>query len=485
MTEAFDLNVEKILEHWTPAHALREVIANALDEHASVGDQEPPTIDQDGDGAWHVSDRGRGLRYQHLTQNESEEKKDHPGVVGQFGVGLKDALATFFRNGIDVSIRSPHGEIRLDVRHKHGFADVETLHALVGPPDPGQVGTDVRLQGITDEDVETAKRFFLRYDPTVEVVASTSYGDVLSRAGGSSAVYVRGVRVAEDDGLLFSYDITRLDAKLRKALNRERSNVGRTAYTDRVKAILLALDDPATLTRLAEDMEGFAKGETHDEVKWTDVAERVVLRLAELDPSTVFVTAAERWSRPELIRRAQDEGRKVFVVPDALAARLAREGNESVMTLGRFVRDWNERVVIEPIDEALLDPRERAVLDLAPRVLAVVGRSAAEVPVVVSETLHLTPDGRETADGLWEPGPRRIVVNRRTLRSRHHFVSTLLHELAHEMTAATDLTAAFEEGLTELLGATGVAAVTSARGDGDGDAVDGGVAGEDVDEVAG
>ena len=126
---AFDLNVEKILEHWSPAHALREVIANALDEHAIVGDPEPPVIEQTPDGAWHVRDRGRGLRYQHLTQNESEEKKDHPGVVGQFGVGLKDALATFFRNGIDVSIGSPYGEIRLDVRHKHGFADVETLHA--------------------------------------------------------------------------------------------------------------------------------------------------------------------------------------------------------------------------------------------------------------------------------------------------------------------------------------------------------------------
>ena len=459
MGEAFDLNVERILEHWTPAHALREVIANALDEHALIGDAAAPVIERAPDGAWHVRDRGRGLRYQHLTQNESEEKKDHPDVVGQFGVGLKDALATFFRNGIEVSIRSPHGHLRLDRRQKHGFADVETLHALVGPPDPAQIGTDVRLAGIADDDVETAKRFFLRFDPAVTVVAATPYGSVLDRERGPSAVYVRGVRVAEDDGLLFSYDITRLDAKLRKALNRERSNVGRTAYTDRVKAILLALRDAGALTRLAADMEGFARGETHDEVKWTDVAERVVVQLAELDPATVFVTAAERWSRPELIRRAQDEGRRVFVVPDALAARLARTGNESVMTLGRFVRDWNERVVIEPLDVDVLTPAERSVLDLAPAVLRVAGRAEDDVPVVVSETLHLTPDGRETADGLWEPGEGRIVVNRRCLQTRHRFVSTLLHELAHATTGATDLTPAFEEGLTDLLGRTGVAAL--------------------------
>src|SRR3712207_7509887 len=52
------------------------------------------------------------------------------------------------------------------------------------------------------------------------------YTTLFRSAEPPAAVYVRGVRVAEDDGLLFSYNVTRLDAKLRKALNRERSNVG-------------------------------------------------------------------------------------------------------------------------------------------------------------------------------------------------------------------------------------------------------------------
>ena len=33
----FDLNVEKVLENWTVAHAIREVIANALDEQVLTG----------------------------------------------------------------------------------------------------------------------------------------------------------------------------------------------------------------------------------------------------------------------------------------------------------------------------------------------------------------------------------------------------------------------------------------------------------------
>ena len=89
----FDLNIETMLENWTVAHALREVIANALDEQALTGTGEPQ-ISQDDLGRWHVRDWGRGLRYEHLTQNENQEKLAQPDrVVGKFGVGLKDALA--------------------------------------------------------------------------------------------------------------------------------------------------------------------------------------------------------------------------------------------------------------------------------------------------------------------------------------------------------------------------------------------------------
>ena len=48
-------------------------------------------ITEDGEGVWHIRDFGRGLKYEHLTQNESQEKLQNPGrVIGKFGVGLKD-----------------------------------------------------------------------------------------------------------------------------------------------------------------------------------------------------------------------------------------------------------------------------------------------------------------------------------------------------------------------------------------------------------
>jgi len=112
----FDLNIERILEGWEVRHAIREVIANALDEQA-LTDTPIVKITKDSKGVWHVRDFGRGLKYEHLTQNENKEKlRNANKVVGKFGVGLKDALATLHRRGIGVAIRSKHGDVTLEVQ---------------------------------------------------------------------------------------------------------------------------------------------------------------------------------------------------------------------------------------------------------------------------------------------------------------------------------------------------------------------------------
>ena len=75
----FDLNIELVLENWTLAHAIRELIANALDEAALTGTRELE-ITKDDEGHWHVSDCGRGVRYEHRTQSENREKPRREGT---------------------------------------------------------------------------------------------------------------------------------------------------------------------------------------------------------------------------------------------------------------------------------------------------------------------------------------------------------------------------------------------------------------------
>ena len=181
------------------------------------------------------------MRYEHLTQNENAEKRAPPGHR-PVRHGAEGRARGIRPAGIGVEIRSPHADITTGRRPKEGFPDVVTLHALVSPPsDPRQVGTDIVLTGVTDDDMAAARRFFLRYSGE-HLLESTEYGDVLARPSRQSParVYVKGLFVAEEPNFLFSYNITKLSAALRRALNRERSNVGRSAYSDRVKAILTA-----------------------------------------------------------------------------------------------------------------------------------------------------------------------------------------------------------------------------------------------------
>ena len=62
MAKEFDLNIDKILDDWDLADAIRELIANALDE-ATLTNTEAPVVTKDDSGNWHVRDFGRGLRF--------------------------------------------------------------------------------------------------------------------------------------------------------------------------------------------------------------------------------------------------------------------------------------------------------------------------------------------------------------------------------------------------------------------------------------
>lgn len=158
----FDLNIDKVLENWEIHHAVREIIANALDEQTLTETAEIQ-IFKDEANRWHIRDFGRGLEYRHFTQNENAEKLQHTNLIGKFGVGLKDALATFDRHGIPVEINSRFGHYSTERATKHGFDDLVTLHVSINPPlDPNFTGTDFILTGCDDHDIERVKDILLK-----------------------------------------------------------------------------------------------------------------------------------------------------------------------------------------------------------------------------------------------------------------------------------------------------------------------------------
>jgi hypothetical protein len=456
----FDLNMEEVLEAWGVADATREVIANALDEQALTDTEEVEIYEDDG-GRWHIRDYGRGLRHEHLTQNEDEEKLNNPDkVIGKFGVGLKDALATFYRNGVDVTIHSKHETITVEKAPKADFEDIETLHGLIYPPERDIEGTDVVLDGITESQIDQAKSNFLRFTDD-ELLEETKFGEVYaSPPGEDSRIYVTGLKVATEENFLFSYNITKTTKQVRDALNRERSNVGRTAYSSRVKDILRECETTEVAQRLVDDFENFTDGTTHDEVDWKPIRLHAA-ELLNMQDDVVFATVDEQGEAADLIDHAKRDGYRIVTVPnnirDEIRSRSDAAGGE-IRDLETYRREWNEGHEFEWVDEEDMTADERQVWNLRDDILALIREKPVE-DIRVSETIRMTEQG-EMANGVWQGGEQRIVIRRNQLKCPRAFAGTLLHEVAHPKSGgASDLTRQFEHALTDLLGEVAESAI--------------------------
>ncbi len=452
-SKSFDLNIEQILENWEVRHGIREVIANALDEQILT--DTAPVVIVKRDDTWFIRDEGRGIRYTHLTQNENQEKLDSPLVIGRFGIGLKDALATFERHGIKAWIKSRFGIISTHKSAKHGFGDILTLHAIIEDPlDTAFVGTEFELEGVEDKEMEAAKALFLKFS-NEELLATTRFGQIISRRSGPGAIYINGVKVAEEANFLFSYNITQLSAAIKKAINRERSHVGRTAYSDSVKKILLASTNGDVARKLAEDISRFQLGEMHDELAWIDVQEHAV-RILNAQEKVVMVTAYEAMSFPDLIDQARQSGNTILTIPENLRAKIADsvdiEGNRMV-DITQFTETYNDSFNFDFVDPEVLSSQERKILDTTAFVIEAFGGRPAKVAAIkISNTMR--PDLMSSSQtlGCWDPSTFSIVIWRPQLNSFEEFAGVLIHELVHAKTGYSDVTRDFESALTTTIG---------------------------------
>lgn len=62
-------------------------------------------------------------------------------------------------------------------------------------------------------------------------------------------------------------------------MNRERTNVGRSAYFERIKNILISAEDDTVLEMLTDNLEELSSGKQSDELKWVEVQKHAVKHL--------------------------------------------------------------------------------------------------------------------------------------------------------------------------------------------------------------
>ena len=449
----FDLNIEKILENWEPHHAVRELIANAIDEQILTKTSEIE-IKKEND-IWLIRDFGRGLNYKHLTQNENQEKIRSTKVIGKFGIGLKDALATLDRNGIPIKLFSKYGEITLTKKSKEGFNDITTLHALISESENVEfIGTQIEITGIDDSEIEKAKKLFLKFSGE-EVIESTTRGQIIRKAGKFGNIYINGVKVAEEENFLFSYNITRVNASIKKALNRERTNVGRSAYTETVKKLLLSSSSTEVAEQLGADLKNINIGNAGDEIQWIDVQEHAV-KILNQNGKHLFITPFDSMRYPDMIDEAKNNGFTIITITENLKRKI--EGSEDhsgnpIVDLGQFISNYNDSFEFNFIEYEELKENEKRVYDLIPKITEIFGGMPRKVKEIkISSKMRKDLFASSQTMGCWDNNSKSIVLTRRLLNSVAKFSGTLIHELIHAKTGFDDVTREFENKLTESIG---------------------------------
>lgn len=443
----FDLNIGKILENWEIYHAIREIIANALDEQILTHTPEI-SIYKLGD-MWCVRDFGRGLSYHHLMQNENPEKTENDNVIGRFGVGLKDALATLYRHGMRVEVQSKFGTITLKEATKSAFDDIVTLHAQIDDSVDDQMqGTAFCIFGCPDKEIDNARRMFLRFSEE-RIIEQTTYGQIIAKAQEVACIYINGVKVAEEPNFAFSYNITSLSKQIKKALNRERTNVGRTAYADRIKSILHEAKSDEVIDELCEQLECLSDGTQCDEIKWVDVASHVVKMLNEAE-ETVFVTPDEiansSGSTNEIL---QNSGKRIVFVPASVKKKVEQDADEEITTIQTVVQEYNDSFSYDFVDVNQLTEEELTNWNKVPVLLEKLGLSSWFEKCFISTKLKEDPDNTV---GVWDHKLQKIVILRSQLQKESDLFGTVIHEIIHAQTGAADVSRYFEYKLTGWIG---------------------------------
>ena len=323
---------------------------------------------------------------------------------------------------------------------------------MVEDPQSGITGTDFALKPITKADMDAAKSFFLKFSNAM-LLETTEFGQVYSSEKGKALIYINGVKVAEEEKFLFSYNITSMTAAMKRALNRERTHVGRTAYADRVKSILLSCSGEKVIRALVNDIELMAKGLNSDETSWIDVAKHAIGHLNRME-KVIFVTPLQGIERGDLVANAQLDGYRVVFINETIAEKIKGSLDPSgspIRDLNQYQVEYNESFQYKFVNPEDLTSSEKDIFQKKDRILEIAGGKPSNVKLVkISETMRIGNDA--STAGVWEPSQYMIVIKRTQLDSLSSFAGTLIHEMAHAKSGYGDSCLGFEMELTEIVG---------------------------------
>jgi hypothetical protein len=194
----------------------------------------------------------------------------------------------------------------------------------------------------------------------------------------------------------------------------------------------------------------------HDELKWADVSVHAT-KILNAAIKVVFMTPAELMHAGKYVDEAKNAGYQIVTIPENVRNKISGQTDLSgnpIQDLSQFKRTWNESFQFKFVSPSKLTPSERAIYESTTKILALIGGLPSNVKEIkISETMRMEAYAFVEAVGLWDSPS--IIIKRTQLGSLEEYAGTLLHEVAHARSGASDISSEFEQSLTELLGKTG------------------------------
>lgn len=261
--DKIDLNIGKAyLSEWNEGMAIRELIANAMDETID-GEIE---IKEIASGKWSITNRGSEIKPNNFMINEGVKSKEK-GKIGKFGIGLKDAIGVLMIRGIGIQIITSEFVYVAKYKKKNRCISDECLFMCIYNEKRAWIGTQVVLNNCPGKFIEEAKLNFIVYRDKYKVVDTTEYGDVIfeEQKDKNGTIYLNGIKIAHENTFLYSYNIKIEEDILKKGISRERSNLSREIYKDSLKRIINNIKSEEVLGKYYESLiktrDGSLKGE--------------------------------------------------------------------------------------------------------------------------------------------------------------------------------------------------------------------------------
>jgi hypothetical protein len=452
-------------KNWTRERAISELVANAIDESR-------PFTFKWTDGVLVIEDEANGLPRSSLVLGLSGKTDKQ---IGQFGEGLDIACLVLARTNTPMQVETVGYSFTPLIQHDKNL-ETEVLHIRFVAGDPKRTkGTKISITCPKDLADKVKSRF--RHLSVPGYKGPKGIGEVI-KEGKGGRVYIGGVLVQENTGLLLSYDLATESAK--KLQNRDRSVIDARERRTLIHDIAKNIEDPEIIERVvlgAQEGKGepeemsFANNVTPKQRKaLADIRKKLFgdVRIAVLETYNQEANLILKDYQYTLVGGDKDNRLNYMVqrLYQAMGIPMAAEAARDHATVRRDGKPKTKREITKETTwtkDKSITPEERGNLDWA----IALARGLFGVQVVgdvkIYDSRRIDADGEDLDHGGYydQKGAGFIALKHSLLGSRQETFGTLGHEIGHRKRHRTghhdyqDRTRGFESELTDMIGALG------------------------------